>query len=141
MRKGRFAGLSVAPNAAPGTPAWRRALAAGCVLGAPALVSAAALLGHQPAIMPAAVGATLMAWLGINVVRPALEQPEPSDEAEEAGRAERVAADFEASGCGWFWVSDVEGRVTYVSPAFEEARAKRRGDWREGQAIVLLSGA
>ena len=143
MRKGRFAGLSVAPNAAPGTPAWRRALSAGLVLGAPAGMLAAVSIGGPHLVLPAAVGATLIAWLGINAVRPALEQAEPDAASVEAASAERVAADFEASGCGWFWVSDVEGRLNYVSPALAASLGVARDALmgRQFGEILITDGA
>ena len=117
MRKGRFAGLN---NDAPEAPQRlfpsRRRIVFLFTPVAPAAVAAVSLVG-APALavlIAAATAAIALAWFG-------LVQWRKGDDAHfnatgsEGEQAARFVADFEQSGSGWFWESNADGLLTYVS--------------------------
>jgi diguanylate cyclase (GGDEF)-like protein len=110
MRKGRFAGLGIsAPEASD-----RGAPALALVLGAPIAVGLAGLAG-VPMVWTFAIAlaAAAAAWCGLRLFAVARR----SDAPRGAERASRLVASFEQSGCGWFWETDADGRLSYVSAA------------------------
>ena len=75
------------------------------------------------------------------VVRPALGRfggllkgrspkalPSPPVEDGDTDLAVRLFCDFERSGGGWFWASDAEGRLIYISPSVPERHGVPRED-------------
>jgi diguanylate cyclase (GGDEF)-like protein len=123
MRQGRFAGL----NAAEGTRSRARAKrvpAFVLALAAPILVAAAAFAGASVLIIAvaAALGA-LLALLGFALV--STQGEIERDSTEHLERAGRLVDGFEESGCGWFWETNADGLLTYVSEPL--ARALERG--------------
>ena len=127
MRKGRFAGLNSAEEAAPGPSAWRRLIAAALVPTAPGLVAVAALVSPQPLVMTIAgsVG-LLLALTGLFLLRsrPAAEAQAAANQ--DSDRARRLVADFEESGSGWFWETNADGMLTYVSEPLAKALDRER---------------
>jgi diguanylate cyclase (GGDEF)-like protein len=116
MRKGRFAGLNNSvPEATPRLFASRRRIASILVPAAPAIVAAAALLGAPPlVVLLLAAIAIGLAWLGLLQLRlDNCTSPEAAGPGDE--QAARFVADFEQSGNGWFWESNADGLLTYVS--------------------------
>jgi diguanylate cyclase (GGDEF)-like protein len=55
-------------------------------------------------------------------------------QAEEAGRAVRLIHAFEKSGAGWFWETDAEGCLTYLSDPIEQIL--RSGSTAQGLALT-----
>src|SRR5688572_2250441 len=111
MRKGRFAGLGIA------APDARRRRFPGIVLilGAPAAIALAAAFGAGSAwIGLAAILAISAAAIGLKLVSDGA-QPRDGQGPQDGERAARLVADFEQSGCGWFWETDADGRLAYVS--------------------------
>jgi diguanylate cyclase (GGDEF)-like protein len=114
MRKGRFAGLGSAGQPEPS--ARGRLAAAVLVPAAPALVAIAALFRLEPvALAIAAAVGLLLGSFALFLLRadPAGESLAPA--IEESDRARRMIADFEESGSGWFWESNADGLLTYLS--------------------------
>ncbi|HWT11512.1 MAG TPA: EAL domain-containing protein [Allosphingosinicella sp.] len=114
MRKGRFAGFSVsAPEAMGRLPSGRRLIAAIAIPCAPLLVAGAALADPRPAALAAAVLLALLAGLGAFLCL--VPGAAGAAEGAEHDRAGRFVADFEQSGCGWFWETNADGLLVYVS--------------------------
>ena len=123
MRKGRFAGLGIAASEAPD----RRRLAIVLVLGAPAAVAIAAGLGSGAGWTAViSLAAILVAAFGLRLASGGARDRDdhPARGGERAGR---LVDGFEASGCGWFWESDADGRVTYVSAPLASALGRDVG--------------
>ena len=122
MRKGRFAGLNIA---APDSGSGRsRLIALALILGAPMLVAASALLVTQPHwIAATAASAALLAGWGWRLHSAAAEENDGIDR----DRPERLLADFEASGCGWFWETNADGRLTYLSETLAQTLERNGG--------------
>ena len=115
MRKGRFSGLNSAGQAASEAAGRRRLAAAALVPAAPGLVAAVALFRPQPLEMAvAAARGLVLASIALFLLR--------SDGGDavaaaisDSDRARRLIADFEESGSGWFWETNADGLLTYVS--------------------------
>jgi diguanylate cyclase (GGDEF)-like protein len=125
---------AVAVAAGPGPLAVRATIIAGAgsclpifftlpglvLLGAAATSAIASLLGVEDSLL--GVGWGLGAFLsGLSLLR-GLEQVSNARRRlageEEARKARRFVADFEESGRGWFWETDVDGALVYVSGQF-----------------------
>ena len=127
MRKGRFAGLNNdAPEGTQRLSASRRRLASLLVPAAPASVAAVALIG-VPAltVLIAAAAAIALAWFGRAQWR---QGDDALDGATGSGgeQAARFVADFEQSGSGWFWESNADGLLTYVSDVLADYLGRDR---------------
>ncbi|MGZ8349499.1 MAG: EAL domain-containing protein [Allosphingosinicella sp.] len=138
MRKGRFAGLHDNIRPAAGSIGRARAAAATLyVLAAPAGVAAAALLAGDPTWTAAAAiaGIALAGW-AVRSLQPA-EWGGPAA-GEDADRAGRLVADFEASGSGWFWETNADGLLTYVSETVAQALGRNGPDLTGRPFVELL---
>ena len=116
MRKGRFAGLSSASEAVPEISGGRRLMAAALVPTAPGVVAVFALFRPEPLQM-AIAGAVglLIAIFGLYLLRGEAKGETPAAATQDSDRARRLVADFEESGAGWFWETNADGLLTYVS--------------------------
>ena len=116
MRKGRFAGFNMtAPAAMRSMSAGRRALAAVLILCAPVLVPAAAMIDPEPLVLIAAAAvAVLSALIGLYQLG-AGDEPEAPEVALAGAQLNRFVAEFEESGSGWFWETNADGLIVYVS--------------------------
>ena len=135
MRKGRFAGFSVsAPRAMPRLPVGRRA-ALFLILGAPLLVLAAGLADARPPALLGGAALALLAALGglwrLAVARPSAA---PADDV----RADRFVAEFEQGGCGWFWETNADGLITYLSEPLAKALGREAGALAGRPFVELL---
>ena len=122
MRKGRFATLSSAEVAASGPEPWRRLVAAAFVPTAPGLVAFVALFDPNALTMSIAGAVGMVLGLfGLFLLRS--NQPDEAADAihQDSDRARRLVADFEESGSGWFWETDADGILTYVSDPLAKA--------------------
>jgi diguanylate cyclase (GGDEF)-like protein len=119
MRKGRFSGLLGQGGTVPrhGTRATLplAEFAAPCALLATG--AAAWPLGAGPALPVAATAlALVLVALSLSQARTRrAAEAEQSAAAAAAHKAGRFVEDFEASGRGWFWETDADGGLTYVS--------------------------
>ena len=127
MRKGRFAGLSATDQAAPPRRPWQRPAAVALVAASPLLVDSLAGPSLWTILLSALVG-LLVGWLGLFLLRSANSEVSDPVVAEDADRAQRLIAGFEESGCGWFWETNADGRVTYVSPVLAKALGRESQD-------------
>jgi diguanylate cyclase (GGDEF)-like protein len=126
MRQGRFAGLNAATEAVAGPSAGRRLVAAVLVPTAPGLVAVVALFSPQPLVMSIAGALGLvLALFGLFLLRSA-PAGEASAASQDSDRARRLVADFEESGCGWFWETNADGMMTYVSDPLANALERDR---------------
>ena len=127
MRKGRFAGLNdSAPEATPRLSGSRRRIVFFLVPVTPALVAASALLGAPPLIVLLATGlAIALAGFGLFQLCFAGDGFGTSAMAEDE-QATRFVADFENSGHGWFWESNADGLLTYVSDVLADYLGRDR---------------
>jgi len=127
MRKGRFAGLESADPAAIRLREWSRLAAAALAAAAPAIVALLAFSGAATLIVAAAAGvATLLVLLAIYALRRGANRHVEAIALEEDERARRLVAGFEDSGCGWFWETNADGRLSYLSEAVAEALDRDR---------------
>jgi diguanylate cyclase (GGDEF)-like protein len=98
----------------------RRLVASILVAAAPAVVAAAALIGAPTfAILVSAAVAIALAGFGLLQLRlkgDAFHIVAGSGDEQ----ATRFVADFEQSGSGWFWESNADGLLTYVSDVVAE---------------------
>ena len=127
MRKGRFAGLNYSvPEATPRVVVRRRGIAFILIPAAPGAVAATALLGFPPlALLFSAAIAIALAVFGL------VQLHREGDVLQEAagpddGQAARFVADFEQSGNGWFWESNADGLLTYVSDVLADYLGRDR---------------
>ena len=121
MRRGRFAGLNYAAQEA------KRSVPGGAgaslfVLSAPVVLALAAVADPRPAIVAAAAAfAILLALVGLVRLRaqhqPAARQPD----AGEMQRASGFVEHLEQSGGGWFWETNADGVLTYLSEPLARA--------------------
>jgi diguanylate cyclase (GGDEF)-like protein len=136
MRKGRFAGLSMAP-ADMQAAAARFGPAAAAVAGAPLLVALAVSLGLPLSWIPlAGIGGALIALVGMLSLR--RRDPAPIVVDPDAARAEGFVAGFEESGRGWFWETNADGRIVYVSAWLAEALGRDQATLVGGRFDELL---
>jgi diguanylate cyclase (GGDEF)-like protein len=122
MRKGRFAGFSMgAAQAAGPASRGRGRVPVAIAVCAPALVAAVAAVSSGPVfIIAAAIGAALVSWLALAGWTHEIETvPQPLPESAE--RASRLLDDFEQSGSGWFWETNADGMLSYVSASLVQA--------------------
>ena len=120
MRKGRFSGLhgggGEAAGAAPRMPVPLADLAPALLLLA--LVAGSAVIGPRPLLLAAGAAAALV-LLAAALVRARRDgEAAAARVAREVAerKARRFVEDFEASGRGWFWETNADGCLTYVSP-------------------------
>jgi diguanylate cyclase (GGDEF)-like protein len=127
MRKGRFAGLSSASEAVPEISGGRRLMAAALVPTAPGVVAVFALFRPAPLQM-AIAGAVglLIAIFGLFLLRSEAKGETPAAATQDSDRARRLVADFEESGSGWFWETNADGLLTYVSEPLAKAVGRDR---------------
>ena len=136
MRKGRFAGLSMA-SADMQAAAARFGPAAAAVAGAPLLVALAVSLGLPLSWIPlAGICGALIALGGMLSLR--RRDPAPIVVDPDAARAEGFVAGFEESGRGWFWETNADGRITYVSAWMAEALGREQTALVGGRFDELL---
>ena len=122
MRKGRFAGLNAASMTAPGPSPGRRLVAAALVPAAPGLVAVTALIDPQTLTVSIAGACGLvLALLGLRLLRSAPAGEAPATAVQDSERARRLVAEFEESGCGWFWETNADGLLTDVSDPLAKA--------------------
>ena len=116
MRKGRFSGLNSAERAATQAAGRRRLVAAALVPAAPGLVAAVALFRPQPLDMAIAGALGLvLASIALFLLRSDGGGDAVAAAISDSDRARRLIADFEESGSGWFWETNADGLLTYVS--------------------------
>ena len=115
MRKGRFSGLLGEGGDGAGPRPSPLDLAPAFV--SLALVAAAGAFGPNPAVLASGGGAAiLLLVLAFLRARGAHAVAAERLAGEEAARtARRFVEDFEASGRGWFWETNADGCLTYVS--------------------------
>jgi diguanylate cyclase (GGDEF)-like protein len=81
-----------------------------------ALIGVALLNTHSPLMVIVAVASVFFAFLSVSRVRDLIYSAQQRLHAEwEALKARRFVAEYEESGRGWFWETNAEGRVTYLS--------------------------
>ncbi len=68
---------------------------------------------------------------------PRVPETGPMPKGEELNRAISLLRDYEQSGIGWFWASDSEGRLTYISDCVAKSLGRDKADL-VGQAIQSL---
>ena len=95
-----------------------------------ATFAAAALLGSEPMLLSIGGGLTvLFAALSLFRTREQLVGAAARLALEdEARKARRFVADFEASGRGWFWETNADGALTYVSAELARQLGAAAGD-------------
>jgi diguanylate cyclase (GGDEF)-like protein len=141
MRKGRFAGLESADPAAIRLREWSRLAAAVLAAAAPAIVALLAFSGADTPIVAAVAGiATLLVLLALYALRRGAHLEVEAIAVEEDERARRLVADFEESGCGWFWETNADGRLSYLSEPVARAIEQDRGTLlgRRFEELLLL---
>ena len=121
MRKGRFAWLSDG-GAAEAGDARRLIRPAALAAGAPAAVAAAAALAQQP--LTIALTACAGAALGGLAVSLAGRTAAPGRTGAEEDSG--LVAAFEESACGWFWRTNADGLLSYVSETLAKALGRDR---------------
>ncbi|HEX8640462.1 MAG TPA: PAS domain-containing protein, partial [Allosphingosinicella sp.] len=138
MRKGRFARFSVpAPQALRRIPAGRRALAAVLILCSPLLVPGVATFDARPLVLlGVAAFAVLLALIGLYRLG-AGEEPEAQAQAD-PDQPGRFVAEFEESGCGWFWETNADGLIVYVSEAMAVSLGRDPADMAGRRFAELL---
>ena len=136
MRKGRFAGLNIASaEAADRDRPPGRALPVALVAAAPAAVATVAILSPQPLLVAAtALLAAVAALAGCARWLAAGRRVSPGP----AERAGRFVGDFERDGCGWFWETDADGKLTYVSEPLAAALGRERAALIGRRFVELL---
>src|SRR3712207_3214307 len=116
MRQGRFSGLSSAERAASEAAGRRRLVAAALIPASPGVVAAAALFRPGPIEMAVAAAlGLLLASIGLFLLRGDRGGDAVAAAITDSDRARRLIADFEESGSGWFWETNADGLLTYVS--------------------------
>ena len=114
MRKGRFAGLHNEDEAPVVVSRPWRVLDALAPLSL-GLVVILALVRPEP-LYVALAGAfgLLLALFNLTRLRRD-DEPQVTAAVQDSDRARRLVADFEESGSGWFWETNADGRLSYVS--------------------------
>src|SRR5690349_4686224 len=117
MRKGRFAGfITAASEAADPRLRAENRLPVVIAVSAPALVAMIAAVASRP-LYPttAAVGAALVSWIALLGMIRRNEQTQALVSPGDVHRGHRFLTEFEQSGCGWYWETNADGILTYVS--------------------------
>jgi diguanylate cyclase (GGDEF)-like protein/PAS domain S-box-containing protein len=63
----------------------------------------------------------------------------PEESRPESSRADALLEEFETSGRGWFWESDREGKLTYISDSVARALGREPGDLTDRPFTDLIS--
>lgn len=129
MRRGRFTSLSAGFRPARALPLAELMLPVVLVFGALAIGGAVALRapGSAQAITVAGFAAFLI-YLGARRLRDLFAKRRAAPAARQAGQADRFVAGFEDSRCGWFWETNAQGAITYVSPSLAETLGRNPGE-------------
>ena len=123
MRKGRFAGFIMAASEAadPRLRAENR-LPVILAVSAPALVACIAAVASRPLYpVMAAIGAALVSWIALLEMIRRNEQAQALLSPGDLARGHRFLTEFEKSGCGWYWETNADGILTYVSSELSSA--------------------
>jgi diguanylate cyclase (GGDEF)-like protein len=123
MRKGRFAGFIMAASEAadPRLRAENR-LPVILAVSAPALVACIAAVASRPLYpVAAAIGAALVSWIALLGMIRRNEQAQTLLKPSDIDRGHRFLTEFERSGCGWYWETNADGILTYVSSELSTA--------------------
>ena len=110
------------------------------IIGCVAAVGAVALFTDSPALIGmAAAFSGLLASLSLFRARDALLVAHRRMAADwQADQAGRFIAEFEQSGCGWFWETNADGLLTYVSEPVAKELGRERGDLIGGRFAELM---
>lgn len=120
MRKGRFAGLNyAAPEAKQAAPGG--AEAALFFLFSSIVLALAAITDPRPAVVASAAAfSILLALVGLLGLR-RQRRPASQPEAAETQRATLFVEHLEQSGSGWFWETNADNVLTYLSEPLARA--------------------
>lgn len=140
MRQGRFAGLNGGADAA-GTalPSRILLLPAAAAILAIGLVMTAALLGAGPPLVvaAAAAGAALIATTLLAIRARLLADP-PVPQQGDGARSRSFVELFESHGLAWFWETNADAALTYISPQLAQALERDSADLIGGRFEELL---
>ena len=142
MRKGRFAGMGGSGDDAAGSAAallrdilLLPAIAAGAAL---ATLTAAALLAGPALTFAAAAFAGLLLVGSLVAVRSRLLNHFAARPQDDAARARGFVGLAEGTGQAWFWETNADGALTYVSAALAAALGRNGADLLGGSFAELL---
>ena len=139
MRKGRFAGLdSEDPGVLPlrGRSWLVASLLVALAPGAVAILILAGLSAQTVALVGGAATVLSVSLLVASQIRGGKRAG--AGPGEDDRRARRLVAGFEESGCGWFWETNADGRLTYLSEPLAQALERDRAALIGGRFEELL---